>query len=830
MSATQQLPRLVVGVGASAGGFEAFKQLFAGIPSDVGMAFLVVQHLDPKHPSMLSELLARHTPLRVLEAEQGLPVEPNHIYVIRPDTALGVQGGKISLSSPPADHKVRLPVNHLFRSIAKEYGARSVAIVLSGGGSDGSAGLREVKTVGGLTLAQTPHSSGQAGMPESALETGLIDLTLDVPKMYAALERFSGLLPTAPQQAAPASESTKSDEEPPSTHRPGRLGKLQPDELASLADLLESQMNFDLRVYKPATIQRRVLRRIALSGLGDAESYFDYLRAYPGEQQILVRDLLIGVTEFFRDPLAFHALREQAIEPLVAAAPSGTTLRAWVPGCATGEEAYSLAMEFLDVIQQKGKALTLQLFATDVDQDALAFARAGVYSPTTQEGVSDERLEKYFEGLDGHGYRVRSVLRDVVSFAEHDLTKDPPFSRMHVVSCRNVLIYLNARTQRQVLRVLHFALDPDGHLMLSPSESTGSQKELFTTISKRHRIYRKVGTSLPLTMNRPRASGDRSSLLPERITPSSQRAPSGLDLARRAVVEAFAPPTLVVAEDGNIIFSHGALERFVRIPQGDHPRFELSAVLRPELAPRTRAAIYKCRRTKEPVISLVNPGETQSRIKIQARPAPSLGDGVVILSFESVDQETRPSAVLVDRPEASESDAVVEQLERELQVVREDLRHTVEELESSNEELRSSNEESMSMNEELQSANEELEATTEELRSLNEELTTVNSQLREKVDLLEQAHDDLNNFFASTKVATVFLDERLCIKRFTPAAEDLLGIDHSHLGRRISDLPRALLQHSLDREAKEVFDDLSGKARTIALDDGRWVALSLIHI
>lgn len=829
MSATKQIPQLVVGVSASRGGFEAVQRLLSSLPNHSDMAFLLVQEPDPTHSGLLAEQLAQHTPLRVLEAEEDLPVEPNHVYVVRPDKKLGVENGKVVLSSPPAESKVHMPVDHLFRTIAKEYGIRSVAIALSGTSDDGISGLREVKSLGGLTIAQSMPSGEHASMPGSAMDSGLIDLLLDIHQMYPALERFCGLLPDASSELVKSGPSVRNEEEPPSTRRPERLSKLQPDELASLAAILETERNFDLRVYKPATIQRRVLRRLALSGFGDIESYLDYLESCSEEQQILVRDLLIGVTEFFRDPLAFRELRERALEPLVQAAPRGTTLRAWVPGCATGEEAYSLAIEFLDVIEQKNKAVTLQVFATDINQHALAFARAGIYPQATRASVSDERLEKYFHVLDGHGYQVRSVLRDVVSFSEQDLTKDPPFSRIHVVSCRNVLIYLNARTQRHVLRLLHFALEPDGHLMLSPSESTGSQKELFSTVSKGHRIYRKAGTSLPLTMSRARSGGERSSVVSERITPNSLRLPTGLDLARRAVVEAFAPPTLVVAEDGSIIFSHGDLERYVRLPQGDHPRFELGAMLRPELASCARAAIYKCRRTKELVLSLVNPGETTNRITIQARPAPNLGDGVVILSFESVDQEARPLTVIADRVEPSEHEAVVEQLEAELKVLREDLRHTVEELESSNEELRSSNEESMSMNEELQSANEELEATTEELRSLNEELTTVNSQLREKVEQLEHAHDDLNNFFASTKVATVFLDERLCIKRFTPAAEGLLGIDRSHLGLPISDLPRReLLQHALDSEAKAVFDDLSGKTRTIQLEDGRCVARSVL--
>lgn len=823
MKTAENAPTLVIGVGASAGGLDAFKQFLGALPDDTGMCFLLVQHLDPTHESLLGELLARCTAMRVCDADQGVSLEANTVYIIRPDTALAVRDGKIVLSGPTLHRGVRLPVDHLFRSLAREYQARSVGIVLSGAGSDGSSGIRDIQAAGGLTVAQKPDTSGQSGMPRSAIDTGCVDLVLEIEAIPAALRRFESLPPEVRQ----GSEEERAD------GREQKFRRLTEQDFGSLAAVLQTQADFDPRVYKPATVERRVFRRLTLSGFDAVEPYLEYLRVDSVEQQTLVRDLLINVTDFFRDPEAYAALRQLVIEPLVSEAAAGETLRVWVAACATGEEAYSLAMEFLEVIDAESARVELQLFATDIDQDALSFARAGIYPPSIADHVSQQRLAKYFKPLDGKGYQVRPTLRDLVSFAAHDLTKDPPFSRMHLVSCRNVLIYLRSEVQKHVLKVLHFALQANGHLFLSTSETTGAQRELFSTISQKYRVYRKTGASRPLTVARSRSrpqlerhgGGSNTATEFQRRQTSKED-----DLARRAVVEAFAPSTLVVSADGTVIFAHGNLDPFVQIPQGDYPRFEFSKILRPEIATRARGAIYKCRRDNQSVSAVCNQDDRNQKTRIQALPAPTLGDDAVILSFEILRPEQHVTRELThaEQPESSEQKVVVDQLENELRATREDLSNTVEELETSNEELRSSNEESMSMNEELQSANEELEATTEELRSLNEELTTVNSQLREKVDLLEQAHDDLNNFFASTKIATLFLDERICIKRFTPAAQKLLNIDHADIGRFVGDIARELLQDELEREAQEVLEHLTPRTRDLRTRAGRWMTRGVL--
>jgi len=832
-------PKLVVGVGASAGGLEAFKMLLKALPSDTGMAFLLVQHLDPNHDSLLSELLVPHTGMAVRDARQGDPLAPDTVHVISPGCALAVRRGCVELSEPTLHRGVRLPVDHLFRSLAREYGSRSVGIVLSGAGSDGSSGLRDIKSAGGLTIAQDPDSGGQSGMPQSAVNTGMVDLVLAIEEMPAALARFATLPATA--RFEPALEMAASDGEEADDGTDtddGPTLQLDDKDLARLTALLETRNDFDLRVYKKATVERRVLRRMLLSGFENIGPYFDHLRERLGEQQILVRDLLISVTSFFRDPEVFETLDERVLRPLIDRRESGAEVRVWVAGCATGEEAYSIGMALLDTANALDKRIDLQIFATDVDQEALAVARAGVYPVTVAEQISETRLNEYFSPLEGRGYKVRSVLRDRISFAAHDLTKDPPFSRMDLVSCRNVLIYLTNDAQAHVLALLHFALQPDGHLLLSTSESTGSRRELFATVSKPARLYHKVGQSRAVAVQRSRSRA---------VLAAGEEMPGGTDdprtgggggrrvpdPARRAVLEACVPPTVVVNGDGAVVFMHGELGPYLRFPQGDRPQLELGEMLRPDLATRIRSALYRCRRGGQETLAQSSPDDgRETRVRIIARPAPTLGDGAVVMSFEESVAPSGESAARAQTLDAIEAAAgqetVIDQLENELKATREDLRNTVEELESSNEELRSSNEESMSMNEELQSANEELEATTEELRSLNEELTTVNAQLREKVEQLEQAHDDLGNFFASARVPMIFLDERLRINRFTPAAAELLDIDSGDIGRFTGDIARELLQQDLEREARDVLDDLTTKTQELRAGDGRWFSRRIL--
>ncbi len=866
-------PVLVVGVGASAGGLQAFKQLLSVLPSNSGMAFLLVQHLDPSHESLLSELLASSTGMPVVDAEHGAPLRANTVHVIMPGCALAIRDGHMALSEPTLHRGVRLPVNHLFDSLAREYGSSAVGIVLSGAGSDGSAALRNLKTAGGLVIAQEPGSSGQTGMPQSAIDTRLVDLILEIDEMPAALQRFADLPeearldpPAEEDELARQADDDKPDQPPVLPRQAngedtaiasGGMGEADDDDvsgnraaagkqefgeqqLRQLKSLISAQTDFDLGIYKPKTVRRRLMRRMLLSGFDDTDVYLSHVRDHPEEQQSLVRDLLISVTSFFRDPSAYQALRESVIEPMIAMLDSDADIRMWVAGCATGEEAYSIAMTVLDVADERGKSVELQLFATDVDQAALSVAREGIYTPASVEQVSRRRLDRYFEVIEGRGYRVRSFLRDRISFAIHDLSRDPPFSRMHLVSFRNVMIYLTPETQEHCLGVIHFALRPEGCLFLGTSEVPGMRRELFNTVSKAGHLYRKAGTSrtvvAPTRSKRFPLPGMRSAKRGgARANDEPGKADTVTDPARRFMLETWAPPTIVVGEEGNLLFLHGELGQYLHFPQGDEPRLYLDSMLRDAYATRILGALYRCRRQKEPVevVSRVD-GNDGVEIRITAKPAPKLGTGVVMLSFQSVDNASRAlgapegnvAAVASGAQSAvqleSQDTEVIQRLDEELKATREDLRNTVEELESSNEELRSSNEESMSMNEELQATNEELEATTEELRSLNEELSTVNGQLRGKIEQQEQTSDDLSNFFASAAVPILFLDEQLRIKRFTPSARELLGIDQSDVGRHTSDIARELLQRGLEADARWVLEHLTVRSAELSTHDGRW--------
>ncbi len=801
-------PRLVVGVGASAGGLDAFRTLLGALPADTGMAFILVQHLDPTHESLLVDLLQPCTEMAVREAEDGARLERDVIHVIPPDASLAVRDGRIVLSSPSLRRGVRLPVDHLFRSLAGQYGPRAAAVVLSGAGSDGSAGLRDVKAAGGLTVAQTPTTSAHDGMPGSAIDTGAVELIVDIEAMPAALERFASL--SLETRRRPADDDDDDAD-------PGPDG----DVLERLSTVLEAHLDFDLRAYKPGTIERRIARRMGLSGFTGIDAYIAHLRADPVERRTLVREMLINITDFFREPASFSALRELVVEPLLDEVGQGSPIRVWVPGCATGEEAWSIGILFLEACAESGRRVPIQIFATDVDAEAVAVGRAAIYPDAVATRISADRLKRYFERLSGKGYRIRRPLRDMVSFATHDLTRDPPFSRMDLISCRNVLIYLNPTTQARVLQLLHFGLKPDGCLMLSTSESSGPQRELFSTVSKSQRIYRKVGVSRAVSVARARQSRSTRGFSGDPAgSGERQRVRRTEDAARKAVLAAWAPPTVLVGEDGGVRFMHGELGPWLRFPQGDDPRLEIDALLRPEIATRVRGAIYKCRRTGEETVALSSPDGGRARVRVTVRPAPAVEPQAVMLSFEPI---APPQARQAEPRSDADDEALIDQLERELAATREDLHNAVEELETSNEELRSAHEESMSMNEELQSANEELEATSEELRSLNEELTTVNAQLREKVEQLERAHADLNNLFASTRSATLFLDEGLYLQRFTPAAGRLLGIDHADRGRRVGDIARELLQDDLVEEAGRVLDHLASTSKEVRTSDGRWI-------
>ncbi|QDG54088.1 response regulator [Persicimonas caeni] len=810
-----QQPKLIVGLGASAGGLNEFKTFFSNVSPDTGLAFVVVQHLDPSRESRIPDILQRHTEMPVSRIEHGVAPQPNHVYTIPSNKLVEYAAGRLVLQDRRPQPK-RRAVDHFFCSLADEAEQRAVAVVLSGAGNDGTLGLRKVHAAGGLTLVQSEDEATHRGMPGSAARSGVADFIVSTSQMPDIIERYARHS-YAERGELQAMAHKQADGPGP---RPSEDGGADAT-FQRLRALLKSRESFDLNKYKGGTVKRRLGRRMGMAGMDSLQAYLDLVRDNREERKALVSDILIGVTEFFRDPDAFKALQAEVVTDLVKrAAQQQRPIRFWSAGCSTGEEAYSLAMLVLDAADGLNRDIDLQIFATDPNDNAVAHARRGIYPRSLLQNLSEGQRVKYFESVDENLMQVRQGLRDCISFAHHDLTRDPPFSRMDLISCRNVLIYLQPEVQQKIQRDFHFALRHDGHLFLGTADALSVEKEAFETISSQWRIYGK--NRMPADPRKWSSFAQRLSREPNKPTQmdfstdrDTSRRKTVADASQHALLDAFVPPSLVVSEAGHVIYTHGEINAFLKLPAGE-PDLHISKMLDEELRTRVMAAIYKARREDTCVELETISSATQGLVDVRVQPAPDTEDiskGSVLLAFSSRDDSTANAV-------GSDDDSVSRELERELESTREALRTTVEELETSNEQLRSSHEEALSMNEELQSTNEELEATSEELRSMNEELVTINDQLQDKIDELQRANEDLSNFMASTKLATVFLDEDLCIRRFTPAAAKLLDINRSHDGQSVRDLKRELLGFDLPDDAEHVLDQLSPQERHIEAEDG----------
>jgi two-component system CheB/CheR fusion protein len=816
---------------------EAFRALLKALSADTGFAYIFVQHLDPTHESLVAELLSKHTAMPVREVTDQEDVQRNCVYVIPPNRYVEVFGGRLVLSEPTETRGTRMAVDVLLSSLAEQYGRNGVGIVLSGSGSDGARGLRAVRAAGGLTIVQKPETAAHNGMPRSAIDQGVVDLVLDIADIPATLRRYA-THPYALGQmsAAHASERRERETDARRVVEPEAEAEFDKEPLEAIIRLLRERQDTDMGSYKRSTLVRRVQRRMGLKHVYQPAEYLGVLRSDPDELAELAGDMHINVTDFFRDPEAFEILEREALAPLLLRVRererSERTLRVWVPGCATGEEAYSIAMACLDIqAQQRGSEdhrddVHIQIFATDVDSAAIRVARTGVYSQSGLGALSPERCGRFLEQVDDQSnYRVRQFVRDRVSFARHNLLSDPPFSRIDLISCRNLLIYLQRDAQEHALQYFHFALRPQGFLFLGPSEALGTYGELFRTINKKWRLFQRLEisharrASMPLFA--PHSEKRAMALLPSiKDAPLTGAAPSTPDLAQRLIARELGPPSVLVNEQFRVLYLHGDLIEFLDLPSGA-AEMTLLDMLRQDVRSRVRAAVYKAAREQQPVVTsgaLTARDGTSMRYEAQVRPCSSreLGDGLLLLSFtlEPADQAASVTP--------SNDESVNLGLERELQATREDLRSTVEELENANEELRSSNEEAMTMNEELQSTNEELETQSEELRSVNEELISVNTQLREKMEEVQEAHADIANLLTSTKLPAIFLDRAFCIRRYTPEARKLLNVIESDVGRPLHDLAGACIGDGMLEDAKAVIDGLSPVEKEIQDDSGEW--------
>jgi two-component system, chemotaxis family, CheB/CheR fusion protein len=792
---------VVVGIGASAGGLEALGELVHHVPLD-HMAFIVVQHLAPQHESVLAQLLARTSKINVVTAADCMTLEANHVYVIPPNTDLAVMHGVIHLLTPSSPSRPRLPIDYLFRSLAEDRGASAIGIVLSGTGTDGTLGLKAIKAAGGLTFVQEPSSAKYDGMPKSALESGAADFCLTPKEIGKELTRVARR-PRAPR-AAPA----------PHVH----------DQFARLFVLIRSEFGNDLAHYKPATVGRRIERRMALHQIERLDDYVQYVRSNRDELRALYKDMLITVTSFFRDPEAFEALKAKVFPPLLEQKGPGEPIRAWVPACATGEEAYSVAVSLLELCEARRDDVRVQVFGTDIDDDAVQYARRGVYPANVALDVAPGRLERFFVKKD-NAYHVSRRVRDLVVFSKQNVLKDPPFSRIDLVSCRNLLIYLQPASQKQVLRLLHYALNPVGYLLLGTSETVGDASDLFSLVDRKSKIYLKKHLAVPVRLDvnvREPAPAEAP-----RHSSAGRPALSLQALADRKVLELYGPPGVVVNEDLEILQFRGQTGPYFN-PAPGAASLNVLRLARFDFHVELRRAAQQ---------ALANQERVTTDVTYQDRGRP----GAVRLDVVPLqDPETKARCLLVlFHPIALANEAAApageaapparpwRELERELALTKEYLQTTLDERESANQALQSANEELQSTNEELQSTNEELQTSKEEMQSTNEELTTVNEELQQRMAELSQTNDDLHNVLAGVNHAVVIVGLDLKIRRYTAAAERLFNLAPGDVGRAIDFLDPFLGVASLGPKAAAVIESLSTVEEEVLAGNRRWYALKI---
>ncbi|TWB96114.1 two-component system CheB/CheR fusion protein [Bradyrhizobium macuxiense] len=801
---------VVVGIGASAGGVQALQQLFAALPEKTGAAFVVVVHLDPDLRSEMSNILAARTHMPVLQVGEPIPLNADHVYVIPPDRRLHITNDEIATAEFDEPRGKRAPIDLFFRSLAEQHGD-GCAVILTGAGSDGSVGVRAVKESGGIILVQDPNEAEFPSMPRSAIATGIADFVLPIREIA---QRLTELV------------REKNHEGPG-----GGLRGLDADLLRRILAHVRVRTGHDFSKYKRATILRRIARRMQVTRADSPKDYYDVLRDNTDEAQALLGDLLISVTSFFRDKEAFRALELQVIPQLFNGKLSDRSIRVWVPGCATGEEAYSIAMLLLEQASRQDIRPTIQVFGSDIDARALAIAREGMYPVAIETDVSEDRLRRFFV-KDGDQYRVRQELRDLVLFASHSLLKDPPFSRLDLIACRNLLIYLDRELQELACNTFHYALNPDGFLMLGTSESADHPPGQFRTFDRKARIYQSSASPGELRLL-PRLLGSVGLIHEQAANPI--RPPSTTSLlneaaAHRQALEKLAPPSILVDQLHRVLHMSDNAGRFLQ-PSGGPLSGNIIDLVRPELRFELRSALNRVFETSQPWLSLPIPvrfNGAPHRVLMHVKPLDDHDDhgaGSAVVLFIEGDRVDNAIEGAISANDASKE--IVARLREELQQTQTRLRTTREESDAANEELRAANEELQSINEEYRSTSEELETSKEELQSINEELQTVNSELKLKLEAVSRAHSDLQNLMAATDFGILFLDSSLRIKRFTQQVTDLFSITPSDEGRPIADFAHRLEYQNLVSDAHAVLANLSPIKHEIRSRNGRWYDVRL---
>jgi two-component system CheB/CheR fusion protein len=814
----------VVGIGASAGGLEPLLQFLASVPALSGLAYVVVQHMDPTHKAMLADLLQKATVLPVREATHAMRIDADAVYVIPPNAEITVAAGRLRLAVPEQPRGLRLPIDVLFGSLAREHGERAVGGVLSGMGSDGTQGLQAIKARGGLTLAQEPASAQFDSMPRHAIEAGGVDIVAlpgDLPA------RILGVTSPPPSPDAPPTPPGAVDAVDADAAPEGDAGALQ-----SILGLLQAHNRHDLTSYKSSTIVRRIHRRMGVHGIETMAAYEALVRENPQELDLLFKEVLIGVTSFFRDPAVWQALGEQLLPALLARrAAEGGSVRAWVVGCSTGEEAYSLAMLFLELrdAQAALAGCRLQVFATDLSADAIAVARRGLYPAAIAADLPPARLARFFAPK-GDGFLVDKRLREMVLFAQHDVILDPPFTRLDILSCRNLLIYFSAALQRRLVPLFHYSLRPGGVLLLGGSETVGRTQAMFTPADLKSRLYlrRETGAGAG-TLHFPT---HRRALAPasaqESDVSTADKPPANLQaLADQVLLQSFSPAAVLVTETGDIVYVSGRTGRYLEAAAGK-ANWNIHVMARPGLRTQLAVALRSALRDRTPIDLRglrLESGTDDAVIDLTVHPIqePKALEGMAMIVFRD-----GPAADSRHRRSSDASEPIDTAVGEELIRAQGEIHALREQMHASQEELQATNEELQSTNEELQSANEELTTSKEEAQSMNEELQTINTELQSKLDDLALAQSDMQNLLNSTNIATLFLDNDLNVRRYTDQITRVIHLRESDIGRPLSDLASTLRYPEMSADAQQTLRTLTFSQKEIETTDGAWYSVRIM--
>ncbi|MFL5730365.1 MAG: CheR family methyltransferase [Cytophagaceae bacterium] len=807
-------PFPVVGIGGSAGALGAFEQFFINIPEDSGMAFILIQHLSPNRESFLPEIISRNTRMDVFQVSDGMSIAPDRVYIIPPGKEMSIVDHKFNLSDLPPRNQ-RLPIDTFFKALSEEYKDKAVGIILSGMGSDGLEGVKSIKKNGGIVMVQSLESSTYDSMPKHAIETGMVDFVLpveDLPEKLINAVKHSSLERPKPQ-SMPEEDAASS--------------------MLKILQLVKRITGHDFFTYKENTLSRRIERRMNVHHLEKIKDYVKLLQQNPKEIEILFQEMLIGVTNFFRDPEAFQSLKQTVIPEIVRSKEKEQAIRIWVTGCSTGEEAYSIAIVLREYFNklESGHSWKVQIFATDIDNEAIDKARIGWYQANIVKDVSEERL-KYFFIPKGSGYQIRKEIRDTVIFAPQSVIKDPPFTKLDLISCRNMLIYLKPETQKKLISVFHYALNKKGYLFLGASEGISGFGDLFSTADQKWRLFKRmdISSSLSELSNFPHLPHIENTEVKNEKMSSKKHVPGNmLEAIQKSLLNSYAPPSVIINKNGDIIYVNGHTGRYLELPIGqitlnifsmarEGLKFEIDSALK-ELNNHNTTVIRNNVRIKI--------DSTYILVNLTVKDLSESNDlyGLILLIIEEI--PAVEDAEILKHSENVPQNKTIEELKKELEFIKKQYKNTIEEKEASIEEITSVNEELQSINEELQSSNEELTTSKEEMQSLNEELVAVNAELNTKMIEYTQITNDMRNLLDSTQIATIFLDQKLNLKRFTPTASKIIKLISADVGRPITDIASNLTYTNLENDIREVLDRLSTKEKQVKTTDGTSFAMRI---